>query len=136
VSSIKTCCSSAIARDAERGGNKFDAGAWRGAEQAVPDEYEAGRFYADVGAAAIKDGARSPLAIYNAKKHIPRRRFLKSAGCTLALPLDAMMPASTVLAATAATPKPRFVASSSRTAWRLATGNRARKVLPRSCRTS
>src|SRR6476469_2749347 len=48
--------------------------------------------------------------MYNAKKHIPRRRFLKSAGCTLALPLlDAMVPASTVLAATAATPKPRFV---------------------------
>src|SRR6185503_17087619 len=52
----------------------------------------------------------SPLAMYNAKKHIPRRRFLKSAGCTLALPLiDAMVPASTLLAQTAATPKPRFV---------------------------
>ena len=48
--------------------------------------------------------------MYIAKKHIPRRRFLKSAGCTLALPLlDAMVPASTALAATAATPKPRFV---------------------------
>jgi Protein of unknown function (DUF1552) len=48
--------------------------------------------------------------MYNPKKHIPRRRFLKSAGCTLALPLlDAMVPASTALAATAATPKPRFV---------------------------
>ena len=48
--------------------------------------------------------------MYIAKKHIPRRRFLKTAGCTLALPLlDAMVPASTVLAATAATPKPRFV---------------------------
>ena len=35
------------------------------------------------------------------KKHIPRRTFLKSAGCTLALPvLDAMLPAaSPVLAA-------------------------------------
>src|SRR5262249_42245866 len=45
------------------------------------------------------------------KRHIPRRTFLKSAGCTLGLPLlDAMLPASVALAATeAATPKPRFV---------------------------
>ena len=48
--------------------------------------------------------------MYNTKKHIARRRFLKTAGCTLALPLlDAMVPASTMLAATAAVPKPRFV---------------------------
>ena len=48
--------------------------------------------------------------MYIAKKHIPRRRFLKGAGCTLALPLlDAMLPARTALAATAAAPKPRFV---------------------------
>jgi hypothetical protein len=48
--------------------------------------------------------------MYIAKKYIPRRTFLRSAGCTLALPLlDAMLPASTALAATAATPKPRFV---------------------------
>ncbi len=47
--------------------------------------------------------------MYNAKKHIPRRMFLKTAGCTLALPLlDAMVPASTALAVTAAMPKPRF----------------------------
>jgi hypothetical protein len=45
------------------------------------------------------------------KRHLPRRTFLKSAGCTLALPLiDAMLPASTALAAAeAASPKPRFV---------------------------
>jgi hypothetical protein len=45
------------------------------------------------------------------KRHIPRRTFLKSAGCTMALPLlDAMLPASVALAATeAASPKPRFV---------------------------
>src|SRR6185436_5037235 len=45
------------------------------------------------------------------KRHVPRRTFLKSAGCTLGLPLlDAMLPASVALAATeAATPKPRFV---------------------------
>src|SRR6266850_1038236 len=49
--------------------------------------------------------------MFNTKRHIPRRTFLKSAGCTLALPLvDAMLPASTALAATeAASPKPRFV---------------------------
>src|SRR5437016_2460290 len=44
------------------------------------------------------------------KKHVPRRTFLKSAGCTLALPLlDAMIPARTLLAQTAAVAKPRFV---------------------------
>src|SRR5882762_5067935 len=48
--------------------------------------------------------------MYVTKKHMPRRLFLKSAGCTLALPLlDAMVPASTALAATVATGKPRFV---------------------------
>src|ERR1700730_12323510 len=44
------------------------------------------------------------------KKHISRRTILKSASATLALPLlDAMIPASTALAQTAARPKPRFV---------------------------
>src|SRR5688572_5025190 len=44
------------------------------------------------------------------KRHIPRRTFLKGAGVTLALPLlDAMLPARTALAQTAAKPKPRFV---------------------------
>ena len=44
------------------------------------------------------------------KKHIPRRTFLRGAGATLALPLlDAMVPASSLLAQTAANPKPRFV---------------------------
>ena len=45
------------------------------------------------------------------KRHIPRRTFLRSAGCTLALPLlDAMRPAAVALAATdAGAPKPRFV---------------------------
>src|SRR5207249_5630301 len=48
--------------------------------------------------------------MYIAKKYVPRRTFLKSAGCTLALPLlDAMVPARTVLAQSAAVPKPRFV---------------------------
>jgi hypothetical protein len=44
------------------------------------------------------------------KKHISRRTVLKGTGVTLALPLlEAMIPASTAQAQTAATPKPRFV---------------------------
>jgi hypothetical protein len=46
------------------------------------------------------------------RKHIPRRTFLRGAGVTLALPLlDAMIPAGTLLAQTAANPKTRFVGS-------------------------
>src|SRR6267154_4070553 len=42
------------------------------------------------------------------KKHLSRRAVLKGAGVTLALPLlDAMVPAATALAQTAATPKLR-----------------------------
>jgi len=44
------------------------------------------------------------------KRHVPRRTFLQGAGVTLALPLiEAMVPASTLLAQTAAQPKTRFV---------------------------
>ena len=44
------------------------------------------------------------------KRHLSRREVLKSAGATLALPLlDAMVPAATVLAKTAASRPPRFV---------------------------
>src|SRR5579862_5994237 len=44
------------------------------------------------------------------KKHMSRRTVLRGIGTTLALPiLDAMIPASTALAQTAASPKPRFV---------------------------
>ncbi len=44
------------------------------------------------------------------KKHIPRRTILRGAGAALALPfLEAMVPARTALAQTAANPKPRFV---------------------------
>jgi len=43
------------------------------------------------------------------KKHLSRRTFLRGAGVTVALPLlDAMLPAQTPLAKTAATPKSRF----------------------------
>src|SRR3954471_14713737 len=48
--------------------------------------------------------------MFISKKHISRRTILRGAGATLALPLlDAMVPAATVLAQTAAAPKPRFV---------------------------
>jgi len=49
--------------------------------------------------------------MFIAKKHLPRRTFLKATGCTLALPLlDAMAPAGTAFASTAAgAVKPRFV---------------------------
>jgi len=44
------------------------------------------------------------------KRHISRRTVLRGAGATLALPLlDAMVPAATALAQTAAAGKPRFV---------------------------
>ena len=44
------------------------------------------------------------------KKHIPRRTFLQGAGVTLGLPLlEAMIPARTALAQTAANPDPRFM---------------------------
>jgi uncharacterized protein DUF1552 len=44
------------------------------------------------------------------KKHVPRRTVLRGAGAALALPfLEAMVPAATALAQTAASPKPRFV---------------------------
>jgi hypothetical protein len=44
------------------------------------------------------------------KKHISRRTVLKGAGAALALPLlEAMVPAATAMAQTAAAPKPRFV---------------------------
>src|SRR5437773_413879 len=49
--------------------------------------------------------------MFIAKRHIPRRTVLRGAGVTLALPLlDAMVPAATLLAQTAARPKSRFVA--------------------------
>ena len=48
--------------------------------------------------------------MFISKKHLPRRTFLRGAGVTLALPLlDAMIPARTLLAQTAANPTSRFV---------------------------
>jgi hypothetical protein len=48
--------------------------------------------------------------MYLSKRHISRRTVLRGAGAVLSLPLlDAMVPASTALAQTAAAPKQRFV---------------------------
>jgi hypothetical protein len=48
--------------------------------------------------------------MYIAKKHLPRRTILRGAGVALALPfLDAMVPARTLLAQTAAVQSPRFL---------------------------
>src|SRR5512138_1764141 len=47
--------------------------------------------------------------MYLTRRSLPRRTFLKAAGASIALPLlDAMIPASTALADTAAAPKPRL----------------------------
>ena len=47
--------------------------------------------------------------MFNTRKHVPRRTFLRGMGVTVAMPLlDAMVPASTALARTAARPVPRF----------------------------
>jgi hypothetical protein len=49
------------------------------------------------------------MAMYLTKKHLPRRTFLRGMGATMALPLlDAMIPARTLLAQTAASPKARL----------------------------
>ena len=48
--------------------------------------------------------------MFLAKKHLSRRTILRGAGATLSLPLlEAMVPAATALAQTAAAAKPRFV---------------------------
>ena len=48
--------------------------------------------------------------MFISKKHISRRQILRGAGAALALPLlDAMVPAATAMAQTAANPAPRFV---------------------------
>jgi uncharacterized protein DUF1552 len=49
------------------------------------------------------------MAMYLTRKHLARRTFLRGMGATMALPLlDAMIPARTLLAQTAASPKARL----------------------------
>src|SRR4029077_4573792 len=53
-------------------------------------------------------GQKETASMFIFKKHIARRTVLKGAGVTLALPfLDAMVPAATAMAQTAANPKVR-----------------------------
>src|SRR5204863_3834367 len=57
-----------------------------------------------------RPGRAKDERMFLAKKHLSRRTLLKGAGATLALPLlDAMVPAATALAQTAARSTPRFV---------------------------
>jgi hypothetical protein len=56
--------------------------------------------------------------MFISKKHLSRRTMLRGAGAAIALPLlDAMVPASTALAQTAANPVPRFVGVFSAHGW-------------------
>src|SRR3954470_11738033 len=57
--------------------------------------------------------------MYITKKHLPRRTILRGAGAAIALPfLEAMVPASTLLAQTAATAEaPRFLGLVSAHGW-------------------
>ena len=73
--------------------------------------------------------------MYLPKKHISRRTFLRGMGATVALPfLDAMVPARTLLAKTAAAGKTRLAciemvhgaAGSTQSAWRRTSGRRPR----------
>src|SRR5260370_42251593 len=74
----------------------------------VPDEHEGSGRQGTAGSSLIHQEKTAIMFI--TKKHLSRRTILRGGGVALALPLlDAMIPASTALAQTAATPKPRFV---------------------------
>src|SRR6185369_16454570 len=74
-------------------------------ERCVPGEHEGSRPNSTGGPLITKERH----SMFISKKHIPRRAILRGAGVGLALPLlDAMIPAATLLAQTAAAPKPRF----------------------------
>ena len=101
-------------------------------EPPVPDEHEAG----DARGAARRP-ARETHSCFLTKKHISRRTILRGAGAMLALPLlDAMVPARTALAQTAARAEAALRRPAScRTGWRRATGcprrrARSRRELP------
>ena len=60
-------------------------------------------------AGRLRRGHQGELTMFLTKKHLSRRTVLRGAGVTLALPLlDAMVPAATALAQTAAAPKLRM----------------------------
>ena len=62
-----------------------------------------------VGGSCTSSGPRGADTMFITKKHLPRRTFLRGIGATIALPLlDAMVPAGTALANTAAKPQTRY----------------------------
>ena len=75
--------------------------------------------------------------MYLTRKHLSRRTVLKGAGATIALPLlDAMIPAGTALAQTAAAPARGWASSTSRTARCRTNGSRSRSAAISTFRSS
>ena len=71
------------------------------------------------------------------KKHLSRRTFLRGAGVTVGLPLlDAMIPAWTALAQTAASRSRAWDSCTSRTARSWISGRRRPRARTSSCRRS
>src|SRR5688572_22560286 len=69
---------------------------------------ESGKRRAQLQVRQLRSKRRNP-GMFNTRKHLSRRTLLKGAGATLALPLlDAMIPASTAMAQTAARPSTRL----------------------------
>ena len=104
------------------------------AERCVSEEYVAQAN----GHSNVNRRQGGQLVMFVTKRHLPRRTFLKGAGVTLALPLlEAMIPASTALAQTAAAPPPRFMGiffphGLSYSYWEMPRGT----ICATSCRTS
>ena len=74
-------------------------------ERAVPDATQARTQKDGGGLAAARSVFDKEIVMFITKKSVPRRRFLQGIGASLALPLlDAMVPASTRCAKTAAAP--------------------------------
>ena len=98
----------AIVRDAARDNYRFSSIVMGIVQKrAVPDAEGAGQTALDGTLRAVAVDRRSRMFI--TKKHLSRRTFLRGAGVAVGLPLlDAMVPAWTALAQTAASPKPRM----------------------------
>ena len=89
-----------IVRDAARDGYRFSA-IVKGIVESAP--------FQQVQIAGSAKARTKGETMFITKKHIPRRTFLRGIGAAVALPLlDSMIPASTVLAQTAASPRLRM----------------------------
>ena len=83
-----------------RAERRFHQGQGAGAQRG--SRHQAGRRHQ-------RKGSEAGAAMFISKKHLSRRTMLRGAGAAIALPLlDAMIPASTALAQTAAKPAPRM----------------------------